>query len=134
MPKAKGSKKPKQQRQADAAIKAELILREPGQEYAQAGRMLGNGRLEAICFDGRTRLAHIRGKLLKRVWINSGDIILIALRDFQDGKVDVIHKYSTDQIRRLKQMGEIPGNTKVNADMALSDSDSEGVEFVFEDI
>jgi len=134
MPKAKGSKKPKKQRQTDAAIKTELILREPGQEYAQAGRMLGNGRLEAICFDGQNRLAHIRGKLLKRVWINSGDIILIALRDFQDGKVDVIHKYSTDQIRRLKQMGEIPGNTKVNADMALSDSDSEGVEFVFEDI
>lgn len=134
MPKAKGSKKPKQQRKAKTEVKMELILREPGQEYAQVGRMLGNGRLEAICFDGRTRLAHIRGKLLKRVWINSGDIILIALRDFQDGKVDVIHKYSTDQIRRLKQMGEIPGNTKVNADMALSDSDSEGVEFVFEDI
>jgi hypothetical protein len=37
--------------------------------------MLGNGRLEAQCFDGTKRLAHIRGKLRKKVWINSGDIV-----------------------------------------------------------
>lgn len=29
--------------------------------------MLGNGRLEALCFDGEKRLAHIRGKLRKKV-------------------------------------------------------------------
>jgi translation initiation factor 1A len=134
MPKAKGSKKPKRERQTDSKEKSEIILREVGQEYAQAGRMLGNGRLEAICFDGKTRLAHIRGKLLKRVWITTGDIILVTLRDFQDGKVDVVHKYSTDQVRRLKTMGEIPSNAKVSNDMALEDSDSEGIEFVFTDI
>ena len=40
-----------------------------GTEYAQVTRMLGNGRLEAFCFDGVNRLCHIRGKLRKRVWI-----------------------------------------------------------------
>lgn len=113
--------------------KTEFILREEGQEYAQAGRMLGNGRLEAICFDGQTRMAHIRGKLLKRVWISTGDIILVALRDFQEGKVDVIHKYSNDQARKLKNMGELPSNTKLTIDMALEDEEDE-VEIVFEDI
>ena len=29
--------------------------------------MLGNGRLEAMCFDGVKRLCHIRGKLRKKV-------------------------------------------------------------------
>lgn len=29
--------------------------------------MLGNGRLEAMCFDGTKRLCHIRGKLRKKV-------------------------------------------------------------------
>ena len=29
--------------------------------------MLGNGRLEAQCFDGIKRLSHIRGKLRKKV-------------------------------------------------------------------
>lgn len=36
-------------------------------EYAQVIKMLGNGRLEAQCFDGEKRLAHIRGKMRKKV-------------------------------------------------------------------
>lgn len=36
-------------------------------EYAQVIKMLGNGRLEAMCFDNTKRLAHIRGKLRKKV-------------------------------------------------------------------
>ena len=83
-------------------------------------RMLGNGRLEAFCFDGVNRLCHIRGKLRKRVWIGvvrrhscyawpsapplfsrvvpllpcpQGDIVLLGLREFQDQKADIILKY-----------------------------------------
>ena len=29
--------------------------------------MLGNARLEAVCFDGVTRICHIRGSLRKKV-------------------------------------------------------------------
>ena len=65
--------------------------------------MLGNGRLEAQCFDGQRRLAHIRGKLRKKVWINQGDIILLSLRDYQDEKGDVIMKYSGESTLSLKQ-------------------------------
>lgn len=36
-------------------------------EYAQVLKMLGNGRLDALCFDGTKRLCHIRGKLRKKV-------------------------------------------------------------------
>ena len=128
-PKAKSKKPVKKQEKT-----TELILREEGQEYAQVGRMLGNGRLEAICFDGQTRLGHIRGKFRKRVWINAGDVILVALRDFQDNKVDVINKYSSDQVRTLKTMGEIPHNTKINADLAAVSDDEDTIEFRFEDI
>lgn len=39
----------------------------PSLEYAQVTKMLGNGRLEAQCFDGEKRLAHIRGKMRKKV-------------------------------------------------------------------
>jgi len=34
-------------------------------------RMLGNGRLEAMCIDGIKRLCHIRGKMRKKVWVNT---------------------------------------------------------------
>ena len=70
--------------------------------------MLGQGRLEAYCFDGETRLCHIRGKMRKKVWVTAGDIILIGLRDFQDDKADVIHKYNADEARNLKSCGELP--------------------------
>jgi initiation factor 1A len=45
-------------------------------------KMLGNGRLEAMCFDGHgntKRLAHIRGKLRKKVWVNQGDSMSLFL-------------------------------------------------------
>ena len=60
-----------------------MVFKEDGQEYAQVLKMLGNGRLDAMCFDGVKRLCHIRGKLRKKVWINTGDIILLGLRDYQ---------------------------------------------------
>lgn len=90
--------------------KRELTYKEDGQEYAQVIKMLGNGRLEAYCFDNVSRLCHIRGKLRKRVWIQQGDIILIGLREFQDAKADVIQKYDNDEARSLKAYGELPEN------------------------
>lgn len=83
--------------------------------------MLGNGRIEAFCYDGKTRLCNIRGKMRKKVfcflflsksqeWIGVGDIVLIGLRDFQDDKADVIMKYTADEARQLKAYGEIPDN------------------------
>lgn len=84
--------------------------------------MLGNGRLEALCFDGEKRLAHIRGKLRKKVWINQGDIILLSLRDYQDEKGDVILKYSADEARSLKAYGELPESAKINETDTYVDS------------
>lgn len=88
-------------------MKRELILKEEGQEYAKVVRMLGNGRLEAECQDGKQRLGHIRGKMRKKVWINQGDVILLSLRDYQDEKGDVIQKYNPDETRDLRTQGEI---------------------------
>ena len=48
-------------------------------EYAQVLRMLGNGRLEATCIDGLKRLCHIRGKMRKKVWVNTVRLFSEAL-------------------------------------------------------
>jgi len=98
--------------------------------------MLGNGRLEAQCFDGEKRLCHIRGKLRKKVWVNQGDIILISLRDFQDGKADVILKYNSDEARQLKAYGELPESAKIN-ESPVGGEGEEGddeVPFEFEEV
>ena len=109
--------------------KRELVFKEDGQEYAQATKMLGNGRLEAICFDGVTRLCHIRGKLRKRVWINQSDIVLVGLRDFQDAKADVILKYSADEARNLKSYGEFPDSVKIDENVEFGGEGDDDIEF-----
>jgi len=107
-----------------------LVFKEDGQEYAQVIKMLGNGRLEAQCFDGEKRLAHIRGKMRKKVWINQGDIILLSLRDFQDDKADVIQKYTADEARNLKSYGELPDTLKINeTDTFGPNEGDDGVDF-----
>ena len=92
--------------------------------------MLGNGRLSAYCYDGKTRLAHIRGKMRRRIWIKEGDIILLGLREFQDGKADVIHKYSADEARSLMKLGHLPDNIKIGGEEVEDDD----CVFTFEDI
>lgn len=49
----------------------------------------------------------------KKVWVNQGDIILLGLRDYQDDKADVIHKYSPEEARELKKLGELPTDVQV---------------------
>jgi len=112
--KGKGGKNRRRGKNENENEKRELVFKEEGQEYAQVTKMLGNGRLEAVCFDGTKRLCHIRGKLRKKVWINASDIILIGLRDYQDNKADVILKYTPDEARNLKAYGELPESVNIN--------------------
>ena len=106
-------------------VKRELVFKEDDQEYAQVEKMLGNGRIIALCFDGKTRLGIIRGKMRKKVWIHIGDFILVGLRDFQDDKCDVIQKYSVDEARQLKAYGELPDTAKINEDTGFDVSEQE---------
>jgi translation initiation factor 1A len=92
--------------------------------------MLGNGRVEAQCFDGKSRLCHIRGKMRKKVWISAGDIVLVAKREYQDDKADVILKYSPEEARQLKALGQLPESLVIND---AGDGDESGGGFEFED-
>ncbi len=138
--KGKGGKNRKRGKNEAEDEKRELVFKEDGQEYAQVLRMLGNGRCEALCIDGTKRLCHIRGKMHKKVWIASGDIILVGLRDYQDDKADVILKYQPDEARLLKAYGELPENVRLNEGIAGGmDEEEDGggddyIEFEDEDI
>lgn len=128
--KEKGGKNRRRGKNENESEKRELIFKEDEQEYAQVTKMLGNGRLEAMCFDGVKRLCHIRGKLRKKVWINQGDIILIGLRDYQDSKADVILKYTPDEARNLKTYGEFPESVRINDTVTFVDNDlDDDIEF-----
>ena len=88
----------------------ETVLPEEGQRYAVVKELLGNGRLNALCDDGVTRMGRIRGSMRsgpRKVIINKGDLILVSERDFED-KVDVIHRYSHDESSYLFRKYEMP--------------------------
>ncbi|MBN3321697.1 IF1AX factor, partial [Atractosteus spatula] len=125
----KGGKNRRRGKNENESEKRELVFKEDGQEYAQVIKMLGNGRLEAMCFDGIKRLCHIRGKLRKKVWINTSDIILVGLRDYQDNKADVILKYNADEARSLKAYGELPEHAKINETDTFGPGDDDEIQF-----
>ncbi|KAE9416528.1 hypothetical protein Angca_008929 [Angiostrongylus cantonensis] len=127
--KGKGGKNRRRGKNENDFMKRELDTKDVGQEYGQVSKMLGNGRVLAFCFDGKQRVCHIRGKLRKKVWINTGDIILVGLRDYQDDKGDVILKYTPDEARRLKERNELPEHAKINE----NDEQEEG-EIEFRDL
>lgn len=89
-------------------FRREILFKEYGQEYALVTKMLGSGHVECKCYDDVVRLGNIRGKMRRRVWINVGDVVLCGLREYQDEKVDIIHKYTPDEVHNLRSMGEIP--------------------------
>lgn len=92
------------------------FIRATSAEYAKVLKMLGNGHLDAYCYDGVRRMCHIRGKMRKKVWVGVGDIILVGLREYQDSKADVMLKYSPDEARNLKLYGELPDTAKIGVD------------------
>jgi len=74
------------------------------EEYAYVIKMLGNCRVSVISNSGNESIGIIRGSLRKfarRVLIEKGDIVAISKRNFQDNKVDIVHKYNRDQITTL---------------------------------
>lgn len=88
----------------------ELLFAEDGQCYAYVTESMGDGRYSVYCSDRSVRLAVLRGKLWKRCWIRRHDMILVTLRDYQDDKCDIVHKYSSDEVLRLISVGEVAGD------------------------
>lgn len=111
----------------------QLILKESLQEYGKVTKLLGNCRCDVMCDDGVQRQCGIRGTMVKRVWINNSDFVLVSLRDFQDYKADIIHKYNETDAKKLIQMSEIKNlRAEINTELAEEDEDSGIVDFAID--
>ena len=122
MPNNKGGKKYKRnknqvQENKNTRLKDDNQL----QEYAQITKCFGNCRFEVLCFDGKTRMAIICGKMRKRVFVNAHEIVLVSLREWQDSKCDIIDKYSASDVQKLKQKNLIPKSIKLEEKNDLDD-------------
>ena len=71
---------------------------------------LGGSRMRVRCFDGKTRICRIPGRLKRRLWIREGDILLIEPWEISgDEKGDVIFKYRPNQVSVLEKKGLLDG-------------------------
>nr|CAI5838076.1 unnamed protein product [Callosobruchus analis] len=131
--KGKGGKNRRRGKNENETEKRELVFKEDGQEYAQVTKMLGNGRLEAMCFDGVKRLCHIRGKLRKKFTTESRRKSRGGhyLQEFPfNAKADVILKYTPDEARNLKTYGEFPESVRINETVTfVEEGFDEDIEF-----
>jgi translation initiation factor 1A len=124
--------KKKKNNPSNTEVERELIFKVENQEYAQVTKLLGNCRLEVQCFDAKTRLANIRGSMRKKVWIKMNDIVLVSLREYEDNKCDVIYKYESKEVNRLKALDEIPKTVKLSDETDDKDEDI-GIDFTEND-
>lgn len=84
---------------------------EDDQEYAIVQEMLGNGRVRVLCNDKTTRIGRICGSMRKyksKVIIESGDLVIISLREYEKDKVDIVHKYAFEEANDLAYNQYLP--------------------------
>ena len=55
-------------------------------------------------------LGIIRGKILKKCKAKKGDVFLVCTRDFAPTQVDIIHKYTEENVRDLRRDGTFPAD------------------------
>ena len=83
-----GGNKSKKMKNSHTLEKPDIHEIGVGQMVGRVMKLLGDRQAQVYCNDNVERLCRIRGKLRKRVWINTGDIVLISLRMFTEDLAD----------------------------------------------
>ena len=107
MGKKQGGKKKHRGKKQQGEQKKLEILKDEGTQYAKVLERKGGPHLSVRLLSGEIVMGVIRGKMRRRVWMTRNDIILVGIRDFQEGKVDILHKYPEEHVRQLVEMGEM---------------------------
>lgn len=89
--------------------------------YGVIVRALGNCSFEVYCSDSMTRIAHIRGSMIKRVWIKEDDIVLCSKREGDGKHCDIELKYTDTEVKTLREGGYIT-DTFLNRDTSVTHS------------
>ncbi len=69
---------------------------------------LGGSRMRVRCFDGKSRIVRIPGRLKRSLWVREGDLIIVEPWEFSgDEKGDVVYKYNPAQREFLRKRGHL---------------------------
>lgn len=73
--------------------------------YATVQKALGDRRFLVHLPNGLEILAHVPGKMRKRVWITANDVVLVEQRECDPSTYDILYKYTAAESKLLKQKG-----------------------------
>lgn len=102
-----------------------IIMRDENlnEHYAYVSRAYGNGQFGVFlveqnndgmhCLTEKEFRGRLSGKMRRRKssnFVRANDLVLISKRDFQtnDEKVDILHVYKHDVVKKLAKMGHVP--------------------------
>ncbi|HTT14462.1 MAG TPA: translation initiation factor eIF-1A [Thermoplasmata archaeon] len=100
-----------------------LPRRNRGEVFGIASQLLGAARIRVMCEDTVSRMGRITGKMKKKMWIREGDLLIIRPWGFQEGKADILFRYSRTQAQYLARRNLLPPSMNL---FSTPDARSEG--------
>jgi translation initiation factor 1A len=85
-----------------------LPRRPRGEVFGIASQLLGAARIRVMCEDSVSRMGRITGKMKKKMWIREGDLLIVRPWGFQEGKADILFRYSRTQSQYLQRRNLLP--------------------------
>lgn len=90
-----------------------LPRRNRGETFAIARQLLGAARIRVMCEDSVSRMGRITGKMKKKMWIREGDLLIVRPWGFQEGKADILFRYSRTQSQYLSRRKLLPSTMDI---------------------
>ena len=87
-----------------------LPRRNRGEIFGIASQLLGAARIRVMCEDSVSRMGRITGKMKKKMWIREGDLLVLRPWGFQEGKADILFRYSRTQATYLSRRNLLPSS------------------------
>ncbi len=78
----------------------------PGEIIGIVTEMVGGARMRVQCSDGKERLCRVPGKIRRRIWVRTGDYVIVNPWSVEgDEKADIAFRYTKVQSDALKARG-----------------------------
>jgi translation initiation factor 1A len=97
-----------------------LPRRDRGEIFGIASQLLGAARIRVMCEDNIPRMGRITGKMKKKMWIREGDLLILRPWGFQEGKADILFRYSRTQSTYLSRRNLLPTSVDIFASAETS--------------
>ena len=85
--------------------KIRVPLPKKGEVIGVIEQRLGGNKMMVSCLDGKSRNSRVPGRLKRKLWLRPGDFVIVSPWEFDDGKADILLKYTSNQVNWLKKNG-----------------------------